>query len=111
MSSLDTKIAQAQSILPAWFVGRMMSAESTYGLMMSHGHVVAITRINEVRTAHDGTIWLDVLLAPQDDYWDGLYDPAIFGAPTARRDASINAAHISAAFELTNPGQKQQHTP
>lgn len=102
MISLDEKIAQARQLLPTWFAPRMMREDWTYGLMLPNGHVIAIQRVDNVTRAADGSIWLDVTLAPADDYWSGNYDPGIFGAPSTRRDASINVAHIAAAFDLVD---------
>jgi hypothetical protein len=100
--SVDDKIAAAQALLPAWFLPRMMGETWTYGLMLANGHIIAIKRIDNVTRAVDGGVWLDVTLAPADDYWGGNYDPGIFGAPSTRRSASINLAHIAAAFELVD---------
>ncbi len=102
MTSLDERIAHARTLLPAWFVPHMMQDDWIYGLMLPNGRVIAIKRIDTVTRAADGTIWLDVILAPADDYWGGNYDPGIFGAPSARRNASINLAHIAAAFDLVD---------
>ncbi len=102
-ADLQTHIDEALQLLPAWFVPRMMSEEWVYGLMMASGTVIAVEQIERVRRAVDGVLWLDVRLAPADDYWGGNnYDPTIFGAPSTRRRASINAAHIAAAFELVD---------
>jgi hypothetical protein len=109
MTSLDEKIATAQKLLPAWFAPHMMKQDWTYGLMLPNGHVIAVRRINEVTRAVDGTLWLDVTLAPADDYWGGNYDPGIFGAPSARRSASINVAHVAAAFDLVDHQEDTGH--
>lgn len=100
--NIEEKIRIANALLPAWFIPRMMEESWTYGLMLPNGHVIAIERINNVSRAVDGSVWLDVTLAAADDVWGGNYDPGIFGAPTARRNASINVAHVAAAFELVD---------
>jgi len=98
-----SQVEEARRLLPAWFVPRMMGEEWVYGLMMASGNVIAVERIDAVRRAADGALWLDVILAPADDYWGGNnYDPSVFGAPSSRRRASINAAHVAAAFELVD---------
>jgi hypothetical protein len=102
-ANLDARIEEASRLLPAWFVPRMMGEEWVYGLMMASGNVIAVERIEAVRRAADGALWLDVSLAPADDYWGGNnYDPSVFGAPSSRRRASVNAAHVAAAFELVD---------
>jgi hypothetical protein len=101
-AELEQAIAEAESLLPLWFVPRMMTEEWVYGLMMSWGNVVAVERIQAVHRAADGSLWLDVTLAPADDCWGGNYDPNVFGAPSSRRRASINVAHVAAAFELVD---------
>lgn len=102
-AELAREIEGAQSLLPLWFVPRMMTDEWVYGLMMASGNIVAVERMQAVRRAADGSLWIDVILAPADDYWGGNhYDPSVFGAPSSRRRASINVAHVAAAFELVD---------
>lgn len=98
----EQDIAAAQALLPAWFVPRMMQEDWVYGLIMASGSIIAVERVTAVRQAVDGSLWLDVRLAPADDYWSGNYDPSVFGAPSARRHASINCTHVAAAFELVD---------
>ncbi len=109
MTSLENRISEAKKLLPAWFAAHMMTDDWTYGLMLPNGHVIAIKRVDAVTRAADGTIWLDVTLAPADDYWGGNYDPGIFGAPSTRRSASINVAHIAAAFDLVDHQEDVGH--
>lgn len=104
--SVEEKIAAAQKLLPAWFIPHMMRDTWVFGLMLTNGHVIAITHIENVTRGLDGNIWLDVILAPADDVWGGNYDPAIFGAPSSRRNASINVAHIAAAYDLVDHEEK-----
>ncbi|MGE0082080.1 MAG: hypothetical protein AB7U81_12375 [Thiohalomonadaceae bacterium] len=98
----EEDVAAAQALLPAWFVPRMMQEDWVYGFIMVYGSIIAVERVEAVRQAADGSLWLDVRLAPADDYWSGHYDPSVFGAPSTRRSASINCSHVAAAFELVD---------
>lgn len=111
MEDLHGKIASAQELMPVWFVPRMMSEQWIYGLMMSYGQLIAIEIINDITRAADGSIWIEVTLAPADDYWGTNYDPSVFGAPTTRRKASINVAHIAAALDLIDTPPKPHSHP
>jgi len=82
-----------------------MDDEWFFGLILTTGQMLAITHIDDVRQAADGTIWLDVNMAAKDDgkslfgeKWDGQ----IMFSPTTRLRASVNAAHVVCAVELTD---------
>lgn len=105
----DGDIDAAEKLLPAWFIRRMMTDRWTYGLMLTSGHVMVIDRISSIRQAADGTIWLDVEM--QQKKKDLRLEPELreipsnfkyLLSPTERNLASINAAHIIAAFELAS---------
>jgi hypothetical protein len=100
--ALEDCVAAAEALLPAWFVSRMMREDWVYGFVMAYGSIIAVERVEAVHQAADGSLWMDVRLAPADDYWSGNYDPSVFGAPSTRRQASINCAHVAAAFELVD---------
>ena len=91
----DGAIAEAQKLLPAWFVDRMMTDTWYFGLLTISGTVIGIETILRVYQAADDSIWLDVILLT--DSWTSA-----FKAPTARTTASINTRHIVAAFELAD---------
>jgi len=99
------RAAAATALLPAWFTERMLSDVWTFGLKLATGEVMVIDTINEVRRASDGSIWLDVSLVeefePLNETVRALGDCFIW-APTSRTDASVNAAHVVAAFELAD---------
>ena len=105
----DDEVEAAQKLLPAWFVQRMMTDEWTFGLLLATGQVLVINRIASVHQAADGSIWLDVeMREKREDSW---LEPELgkmpsnlnyLLAPTERNDASINAAHVVAAFELAS---------
>ncbi len=95
----DPDIALAQQILPAWFVARMMTDDWHFGLMLVTGKVLAISSIDRVFMGANDSIWMDVTLSEYDLSMKGL---DILNAPTSRRKATVNAAHVVAAFELAD---------
>jgi hypothetical protein len=87
----------------------MMTDEWTFGLLLATGHVLVIDNISSVHQAADGSIWLDVRMHQKEK--DRRLEPELgetpsnlnyLLAPTERNDASINAAHVMAAFELAS---------
>lgn len=97
-------VREAERLLPAWFTGRMMCDNWSFGLLMGTGDVLCISRINRVSEAKNGAVWIDVELLPDEAMvvardrpdWRFRY------APTERLEASVNAAHVVAAFELAD---------
>lgn len=83
-------------LLPAWFVERMMHDSWSFGLLTVSGTTICIESITSVHQAADGSIWLDVVLMQTTNAKN------TFVAPTSRTSASINSAHIVAAFELAD---------
>ena len=86
--------------LPWWFA-RMSSDTWAFGLLLVTNQVVCIECIDSIWRDKRGTMWLDVTLlknAPQAAI--KLRWPC-FLAPTSRLDATINADHVVAAFELS----------
>lgn len=97
--------APGEDLLPAWFSARMSSDNWSFGLLLSNGWVMAINTITRFSQAADGTIWIDVEMAEERlGFWDGNLpkDTVIFRSPTTRTTASLNAAHVIAAFELAD---------
>lgn len=95
----DQDIEEAEELLPAWFVRRMMGDTWRFGLLLVTRQVLVIETIRRVTKAADGTIWLDVSM-----HNEGIVDalgkaPYVF-APTSRCEASVNAAHVVAALDL-----------
>jgi hypothetical protein len=102
MASLipDEVLETALKLLPAWFVPRMMDDEWTFGLLLVTGHVLVIHHIDAVHEAANRTIWLDVRMCT---VVGGPIAPLNYlFAPTERTMASVNAAHVVAAFELAS---------
>lgn len=109
LDEFDAQVRQAEQLLPAWFIPRMMCDEWSFGLLLTSGVVLAITHISAVRQGVNGTVWLDVDMAPSTDRLlpisSALQDDLpirIVGAPTTRLAASVNAAHVIWAFELAD---------
>jgi hypothetical protein len=91
-----------------WFVERM-DDDWCFGIMMTSGAIFAVSTIVGVSEQNDGTLWIDVKLMPDcmgtAEHNIKLGKKIIsngFYAPTDRLDASINAAHIMAVFELSD---------
>ena len=89
------------AILPGWFVERMMSEKWYYGLLLSSGSVLAIQCIDRVYAAVDGSVWIDVTLAQRKPL-SVKSETNVIVAPTLRLEASVNTAHVVAAFELAD---------
>jgi hypothetical protein len=101
----DVREGVDNELLPAWFTERMMGEEWLYGLLTVAGDIVAIRRINKITRDAAGHLWLDVRLAAYNEA-NGVYDvdnpraQKVIVAPTERRDATVNAAHVVLAFEM-----------
>ncbi len=95
------QIDEASGILPAWFVYRMMDDEWHFGLMLSNGTTIGISKILEVSQDAAGDIWLDAEMLPH-----GCGDQTSLKILTApceeRRRVSINARHVMFAFEIAS---------
>src|SRR5690625_3404375 len=83
----------AENWLPAWFVPRMMQGNGGLALWLTTGMALPIERIERVHRASDGSVWLDVILTlPDEATTEG-------GLPATEPEATVNAAHVVAAFE------------
>jgi hypothetical protein len=105
----NDEVEQAAKLLPAWFVPRMMQDEWVFGLLLITGQVLVIYNLSAVHQAADGTIWLDVQMeekekgrALEPELGDTPSRLNYLFSPTKRTTASINAAHVVAAFELAS---------
>lgn len=99
---MNGDIEKAKVLLPAWFVGRMMTDEWPFGLMTPNGKIIVINKIEDVHQAKDGSIWIDVSLGATFTM-PGRFRPDDFiSAPTSRTTASINTSHIVCALELAD---------
>lgn len=93
------EVEAASKILPAWFTMQMMADGWQYGLMLSTGRTLGISRIIEVSQDAAGGIWIDALLLESDAGNQSSID--ILTAPCPElRNVSINASHVVAAFEI-----------
>ena len=89
--------------LMPWWLGRMSHDSWSFGLLMVTNQMICIDRINRIWRDTRGTMWLDVTLlktAPLAAMKLKWPYPC-FLAPTSRLDATINADHVVAAFELS----------
>jgi hypothetical protein len=101
MSAEEGKVERALQLLPAWFTARMMQDSWKFGVLMSDGTLIYIETILEVRQAADGSLWLDVQLSEETPFAQEPH-PKHLKSPTSRTKASINAAHVMAAFETAD---------
>ena len=102
---LDTEhLPEWCRLLPSWFVPRMATDQWTFGLLLSTGALMVIESIEHLSIAADGGIWLEVQMSESPSLWTDNAKKSGFStiltSPTERTTASINAAHIVAAFEL-----------
>ena len=91
-------------LIPAWFTKRMTEDVWHFGLLMRDGTVIGVQTIESIQQSADGHVWLDVrLMDPSDgnSEWLKPFAKSLI-APTSRLEASINASHIIAAFELAD---------
>jgi hypothetical protein len=95
---------KARKLLPAWFIRRMMDDEWSFGLLLTTGHVMCISRITDFHAGIEGE-WLDVEMLEHDNFWvRGLLEKGgkAITAPTSRLMASVRVSQIVAAFELAD---------
>jgi hypothetical protein len=97
---VTTDHVEAEELMPAWFVPRMMGEAWTFGLLMTSGHVLAINGIQRIAMAADGSLWVDVVLCTHRPHCDRFGGVEVTISPTSRAEASINVMQIVAAVEL-----------
>jgi hypothetical protein len=107
MSDAQDEYAQhldkCSKLLPAWFVGRMTFDNWHFGLALTTGQVLYVEHLSDVRQAVDGSLWLEVVLYGQADADTHLWKfGKLIGAPTSRKHASVNAAHVVFVVELAD---------
>ncbi|MDJ0388867.1 hypothetical protein QMO56_12150 [Roseomonas sp. E05] len=95
--------------MPAWFSGRMMADDWRFGLLLSTGQVMLIQRIEAVHLSPHGVVLMDVDMLREAE---GFAAPGgVLVAPTGRVRATVNLAHIVAAFEVADaPGAPDEDT-
>ncbi len=97
------EVEKYASLLPAWFTARMLTDSWSFGLLLVTGDILAIENIESIQQDASGNLWLDATLKEDLGYInDELYGRTILLAPTSRVSASINSAHVVAAFELAD---------
>jgi hypothetical protein len=52
----------AVTLMPPWFVGHMLSGHGRYGLLLTTGDVLRVSRLMAVHVSSVGAVLLDVLL-------------------------------------------------
>jgi hypothetical protein len=97
----DPRIAQAQALLPAWFVPRMTTDDWSFAFLMVNGDIIHFTHIEAVHASADG-IWLDIHLIQDKDLNPLALEGRQITAPTSRTTASVNARHVMMAFETND---------
>lgn len=85
-------------VMPAWFAGRMLADDWGFALLLSTGHTMLIRRIDSIHVSSHGQVLLDVNLATET----GPVRPTrqVIVSPTGRTRATVNLAHVVAAFEI-----------
>jgi hypothetical protein len=89
-------------LLPAWFTGRMMTDNWTFGLLLTTGQTLAIRSIRAITQDASGRLWLEVEMCPDPPSLYGAQWPSLIYAPTSRCTASVAADHVVMAFELAD---------
>lgn len=96
---------EAQALLPAWFIPRMMTDTWTFGLLLTTGVTLVVETITCVHVDSTGALWLDVTMS-DNQFWSDIHKERGFKgmmtAPTSRTTASVRADQIVAAFELAD---------
>ena len=87
-------------VMPAWFAGRMMADEWRFALLLSTGQVMLIRRVDAVHLSPHGLVLLDVDMQQEAE---GFAAPGgVLVAPTGRARATVNLAHVIAAYEVAD---------
>jgi hypothetical protein len=94
----------AVTLMPPWFVGHMLSGHGRYGLLLTTGDVLRVSRLMAVHVSSVGAVLLDVLLDSAgvpldvDLAWQSKH---FLGAPVPGAVfASVNVTCVMAAVEF-----------
>ncbi|NES04587.1 MAG: hypothetical protein F6K22_18190 [Okeania sp. SIO2F4] len=101
----------ALSLLPVWFIDRMMTDIWEFGLLLTTGQMIIIESINAVSIDVNQELWIEVSLQSEnlfddDDaqhFYGHLYTEnkkIIRGTDSQRSKANIKVSHIVAAFDV-----------
>ncbi|NER02601.1 MAG: hypothetical protein F6K17_08155 [Okeania sp. SIO3C4] len=100
-----TNPKDAVSVLPVWFVERMMTDNWNFALLLTTGQLMLITNITSVSIDWNKELWIDVILETEKDA-RGNYDElqklwgqVVFSIDIERTKASIKVSNIVAAFD------------
>lgn len=118
LSEVDVEEAPATEtysphpLLPAWFTDEMMKQPYYYALITGSGQAILISSIQDINSASDGSLWIDVAmlrLHPRDTktlllHLDRDLLP-VYAIPTddptnANNLMTVSASHIVAAMRL-----------
>jgi hypothetical protein len=87
----------AIEILPAWYTGRMMMDQWSFGLKTIDGSLIAISTIHAI--SDDGK-WMDVELLAEDEVPDINHSNVVCAVADDRRAASVQIDKIVAAYDI-----------
>ena len=95
---------EAASLLPAWFVSRMIGLRGRFGLLLTTGEILRITSVTALHESPHGVILLDVLLdhgGVPDGVDEAWRTKRYLGAPVPGATmATVNLAHVVSAMEF-----------
>lgn len=84
-------------ILPAWYTGRMMRDQWSFGLKTIDGSLIAISTIHAI--SDDGK-WMDVELLTKDEVPDLNHSNIVCAVAGDRRMASVQIDKVVAAYDI-----------
>ncbi|WP_280563368.1 hypothetical protein [Chromohalobacter sp. 48-RD10] len=87
----------AIEILPAWYTGRMMMDQWSFGLKTIDGSLIAISTIHAI--SDDGK-WMDVELLTEDEVPDLNHSNIVCAVAEDRRPASVQIDKVVAAYDI-----------
>lgn len=97
---MEHQIVKAEALLPAWFIGRMMTDNWTFGLSLTTGKTLVICTIHDLKRDCTGKLWIEVEMARTKVLdADG---PEFIYAPTERTSASVAVDQIVFAYEMAS---------
>ena len=106
---------EAVSRLPAWFGAHMLAARGSFGLLLTTGDVLRISRLKALHVSSAGTVLLDVMLdlagvpGGVDTAWQSKH---YLGAPVAGANlATVNLASVVAAIEFVASDVAEMSNP
>jgi len=94
-----TDPAKMTEVLPIWYVGRMGRDDWGFGLLLTSGVILAISRI---RGISDDKEWMEVSLLEKEDRSPPQYhgQPVLYAPNRERLKSSVKISSVQAAFDL-----------